>query len=34
LGNIHDEFRVRVIETIAALGYVSVTFYVLALSSE
>jgi hypothetical protein len=34
LGSVHDGFRVRVIGTIAASGYVSVTFYVLALSSE
>jgi hypothetical protein len=34
MGSVHDGFRVRVIETIAALEYVSVTFYVLALSFE
>jgi len=34
MGSIQDRFRVRVIGTIAGSGYVSVTFYVLALSSE
>jgi len=34
LGSIHDEFCVRVIGTIAASGYMSVNFYVLALSYE
>jgi hypothetical protein len=34
LGSVHDEFCVRVIRMIAASRYVSVIFYVLALSSE
>jgi hypothetical protein len=34
LRSVHDEFRVRVIGTIAASGYVSVNFYALALSSK
>jgi len=34
LGSVHDGFRVRVIGTIATLGFVSVTFYVLALPSK
>jgi hypothetical protein len=34
LRSVHDRFRVRVIGTIAASGYMSVNFYVLALSSE
>jgi len=34
LGGVHVGFRVRVLDTIAAYGYVSVTVYVLALSSN
>jgi hypothetical protein len=34
LESVHDGFRVRAIGTIAVSGYVSVNFYVLALSSE
>jgi hypothetical protein len=34
LGSVQNGFRVRVIGTIAASGYVSVNFYVLALSSK
>jgi hypothetical protein len=34
LESVHNEFRVRVIGTIAASRYVSVNFYVLTLSSE
>jgi len=33
LGSVHNGFHVRVLGTIAASGYVSVNFYVLALSS-
>jgi hypothetical protein len=34
LGGVHVGLRVRVQDTIAAYGYVSVTVFVLALSSE
>jgi hypothetical protein len=34
LGGIHVGLRVRVLDTIVAYGYVSVTFYILALSSD
>jgi hypothetical protein len=34
LESVHDGFRVRVIVTIVVSGYVSITFYVLTLSSE
>jgi hypothetical protein len=34
LGGVHVGLRVRVLETIAAYRYVSVTVYVLALSSD
>jgi hypothetical protein len=34
LGSVHDGFRVRVIGMIMSSGYVSVNFYVLALSSK
>jgi hypothetical protein len=34
LGSVHDGFRVKVIGMIATSGYVSITFYVLALSYE
>jgi hypothetical protein len=34
LGGVHIGLRVRVLDTIAAYGYVSVTVYVLVLSSD
>jgi hypothetical protein len=33
LGSVHNGFHIRILGTIAASGYVSVNFYVLALSS-
>jgi hypothetical protein len=34
LGGVHVGLRVRGLDTIVAYGYVSLTFYVLALSSD